>query len=101
MTDKTPQNSMKERNKRKALLRSQRNTAARNATNAQDRRRERRRAARTGAVPSTSETRSVTRSDLERMKVAELRKLCEERGIKTNSRLKKKDLIEMLAGRGA
>jgi hypothetical protein len=38
------------------------------------------------------------RAVLDRMKVAELRELCLSRGIPINSKLRKKDLIEMLGG---
>lgn len=52
-----------------------------------------------GKLRLVSDTGVPPRDALEKMKVADLREVCLGRGIPINSKLKKKQLIEMLVGR--
>lgn len=100
----------KERQAERALKISLRNNPPKTA-NAQMRRRDRRAAARLGMEPAdalrkfgnaAAETatamKSLARTSLQKMTVAELRDLCKAQNITTTTKTKKADLVDLLAG---
>lgn len=83
-------NAKKERNRKKALARSQRNQVRRQVTNARQRRREARKEQR--------KPQGLRLQWNEQSTVAHLRACCDDRGIKTTTKMRKSELIELLAG---
>lgn len=85
----------RERNQRKALERSLRNQPP----GFKPRRKVRRLAAKAGVEIEGGKVQELTREQLERKTVDELREICAKKGIAYTTKIRKPGLIEMIAGR--